>query len=124
MELIVDNDEHDTQDDEANGSVTTPHQIWHPGLSMQLRLCNKLLPSKKHLKHFSKGGITVKADSQLDLDKKYCTISINLLPMCDCDTPDQIFISSPGLKGCDKGKISSDRHQLQPKLLYLGGQDK
>jgi len=29
------------------------------------------------------------------------------------DTPDEIFISSPGLKGCDIGKISSDWPQRE-----------
>ena len=38
---------------------------------------------------------------------KYCTISINLSPLCDCDVSDEIFISSPGQVSCDKVQISS-----------------
>jgi hypothetical protein len=37
----------------------------------------------------------------------YCTISINLSPLCDCDTPDKIFFLSLCLEACDTGKISS-----------------
>ena len=37
----------------------------------------------------------------------YCTISIDSLPMWHCDTPDEIFISSPGFWGCDRVQISS-----------------
>ena len=61
-------------------SVTTPNQIWHPRLSMPLRLCNWQLPLKQHPKGFSKGGITVKADSQPDLDKKYKLITGQIDP--------------------------------------------
>ena len=38
---------------------------------------------------------------------KYCTILIDSLLMWHCDTPDEIFISSPGFWGCDKDRISS-----------------
>jgi hypothetical protein len=38
----------------------------------------------------------------------YYTILINLSPTCDCDAPDEIFISSPCLEGCDKAQILSD----------------
>ena len=38
----------------------------------------------------------------------YYTILINLSPTCDCDAPDEIFISSPCPEGCDKAQISSD----------------
>jgi hypothetical protein len=40
-----------------------------------------------------------------------CTISINSSPICDCDMPDKIFISSTWLAGCNNDKISSDETQ-------------
>jgi hypothetical protein len=56
----------------------------------------------------------LKAESKLDLGVRisYCTISINSSPMCDCDTPDEIFISSTWLAGCDNGEISSGETRL------------
>jgi hypothetical protein len=37
----------------------------------------------------------------------YCTILNSLSPLCDCDAPDEIFISSVGLVTCDKAQILS-----------------
>ena len=39
---------------------------------------------------------------------EYCTISINLSSLCDCDTPDKIVISSSCQEGCNKVQILSD----------------
>ena len=38
---------------------------------------------------------------------KYCTISNSSSPLCDCDTPDKIFISSSRLRACNMPKFSS-----------------
>jgi hypothetical protein len=38
---------------------------------------------------------------------RYCTISNDSSPLCDCDTPDEIFISSPHQRACDRLKFSS-----------------
>jgi hypothetical protein len=43
----------------------------------------------------------------LVLLSNYCTILINLSPLCDCDTPDKNFCSSLCLEACDMGKILS-----------------
>ena len=37
----------------------------------------------------------------------YCTVLIDLSPLCDCDTPDEIFILSPYIEGRDRVWISS-----------------
>jgi hypothetical protein len=38
---------------------------------------------------------------------RYCIISINSSPICDCDMPDEISILS-WLVGCDNSEISAD----------------
>ena len=37
----------------------------------------------------------------------YCRVLIKSTPLRDRDTPDEIFVLSPYLEDCDKGKISS-----------------
>jgi hypothetical protein len=36
----------------------------------------------------------------------YCTISNDSSPLGDCDTPDEIFVSSPHQRACDRAKFS------------------
>ena len=46
-------------------------------------------------------------NQDIDLEWKYCTISFDSSPLRDCDTPDEIFISSPYIGGRDRVRISS-----------------
>jgi len=44
----------------------------------------------------------------------YCTISNDSSPLGDCDTPDEIFVSSPCQRACDRLKFSSGVVISQP----------
>ena len=46
----------------------------------------------------------------------YCTISNSSSPLCDCDTPDEIFVSSPRLRACDTPKFSSGLMKIERSL--------
>src|SRR6266481_8643730 len=52
----------------------------------------------------------------------YCSITNCSSPLCDCDTPDECFISSPCLKACDKPPILSRAIIFSAdRLCILGG---
>ena len=53
----------------------------------------------------------------MNRDVKYWLQST--VPLCDCDTPDEIFVSSPRLRACDTPKFSSGLMKFKSSLAGL-----